>query len=483
MNTFVSLTNVSGQLQLEQTTFETPPTCSVAPTLDTDLVNKAYVDSKSGSITISKIPLSEEAGLNPTTGNLNITLAKNTFNYCLNNITNNDYISPFNMNIGVGNTVNAIAVDSVRNVLYVGGKFITAGGISANGIAKWDMTTSTWSALDVGLNGDCYCLAMDSVNNILYVGGLFTLAGGATATNIAMWMGTFWQSFRTTSGSVQGTGMPYPCNCMAFDRVENALYVGGSFTSSDASFPYSRIAKLTIQSLPSASTWSALGSGLNNQCNVLTVDSVNRILYAGGIFTNVGDQIAKWNISTPAWSTLGTGLNGQCTALVLDRVNKLLYVGGSFTAAGPISANRIATFNAETSIWSPLGSGTSLTVRAIALNNAGNNTVVYAGGNFVTAGGVSAIRIAKWNGLSWSALSSGLNNIPYALEFDATNNILYAGGTFNIAGGVNANYIAYYAKTVNLSVNNKFMYSMKQNDVINVNVTDSTEPYTNGLSI
>ena len=32
---------------------------------------------------------------------------------------------------------------------------------------------------------------------------------------------------------------------------------------------------------------------------------------------------------------------------------------------------------------------------------------LYAGGQFTTAGGVSANYIAQWNGSSWSALGSG----------------------------------------------------------------------------
>ena len=33
---------------------------------------------------------------------------------------------------------------------------------------------------------------------------------------------------------------------------------------------------------------------------------------------------------------------------------------------------------------------------------------LYAGGDFTTAGGVPAKRIAKWNGSAWSALGSGI---------------------------------------------------------------------------
>ena len=66
---------------------------------------------------------------------------------------------------------------------------------------------------------------------------------------------------------------------------------------------------------------------------------------------------------------------------------------------------------------------------------------LYAGGYFSTAGGISANRVAKWNGMSWSALDNGLNSTAYALAV-APDGTLYAGGRFTNAGGVSANYIA-----------------------------------------
>ncbi|MBK6536285.1 MAG: hypothetical protein IPG09_00450 [Ignavibacteria bacterium] len=69
-----------------------------------------------------------------------------------------------------------------------------------------------------------------------------------------------------------------------------------------------------------------------------------------------------------------------------------------------------------------------------------NGNDVYAGGSFLGAGGVSANRIAKWNGSSWSALGNGLNYKVYALEI--IGNDVYAGGEFSIAGGQSAKKIA-----------------------------------------
>src|SRR5207247_2310220 len=74
----------------------------------------------------------------------------------------------------------------------------------------------------------------------------------------------------------------------------------------------------------------------------------------------------------------------------------------------------------------------------------GSSEVLYAGGQFTTAGGVSASRIAKWNGTVWSALGTGMDNSVLALlpyNYGAGPG-LYAGGFFTNAGGTAVGRIA-----------------------------------------
>jgi hypothetical protein len=127
-------------------------------------------------------------------------------------------------------------------------------------------------------------------------------------------------------------------------------------------------------------------------------------------------------------------MNSYVYALAWDGTN--LYAGGNFTTAGGGSANRIAKWNG--SAWSALGTGmeSNTTVNALAWDG----TNLYAGGNFTTAGGVTVNRIAKWSGSTWSALGSGMDGAVNALAWDGTN--LYAGGSFTTAGGVSAGRIA-----------------------------------------
>ena len=109
-----------------------------------------------------------------------------------------------------------------------------------------------------------------------------------------------------------------------------------------------------------------------------------------------------------------------CRALAVSGSD--LYAGGYFTTAGGSAANNIAKWDGSS--WSALGSGmddAAYSVSALAVSGSD----LYAGGGFTTAGGSAANNIAKWNGSSWSALGSGMNGRVYALAVSGSD--LYAG--------------------------------------------------------
>jgi hypothetical protein len=79
-----------------------------------------------------------------------------------------------------------------------------------------------------------------------------------------------------------------------------------------------------------------------------------------------------------------------------------------------------------------------------------SGTTLYAGGGFTTAGGVTANRIAAWDGSAWSALGSGIagsfafsrNGASiFALAADGSGH-LFVGGDFSLAGTNVSPYIA-----------------------------------------
>ena len=112
-----------------------------------------------------------------------------------------------------------------------------------------------------------------------------------------------------------------------------------------------------------------------------------------------------------------------------------------------------------------MGLGLNNNCNTIAFDSSGN---LYAGGGFTQAGGLPANRIAKWNGINWSALGTGLSNICNTIAFDYSGK-LYAGGQFTQAGGVYAYHIASYSNDyVNLIVNTIYIGTLeyKQTKII-----------------
>jgi len=356
---------------------------------------------------------------------------------------------------GFDNTVNALGGfdDGSGASLYAGGLFTEAGGQSISYIAKLDR--GTWSPLtgpgNAGLDARVFALEEfdDGSGSALYAGGSFISAGGQIVNRIAKWDGVAWSPLVGPNG----TGVDATIDALAVfdDGSGPALYAAGVFTTAGG-VSVNRIAKWD------GTAWSALagqGTGVNDRVFALAVydDGSGPALYAGGDFTTAGgvtvNRVAKWNGSE--WSALagpGTGVNDRVQALAVfdDGTGPALYAGGTFTTAGGVSANRIARWDGT--VWSALSTGVNGTVIDLTVFDDGSGPALYAGGLFITAGGVTVNRIAKWNGTAWSPLlrpsGTGINGTVGSLAVfdDGKGPALYAGGGFTIAGGVESIRIA-----------------------------------------
>ena len=371
---------------------------------------------------------------------------------------------------GVNGAVRAVAVASNGDI-YVGGDFTTAGGVTVNRIARWDGTT--WHALDDGTGNPGVSVASSTGDPIvralaiagngdLYVGGDFVNAGGVSTVNrIARWDGTSWNALGAgVGGSVTSTEGPI---VRALAIAGNGdLYVGGDFVDAGGVSNVNRIARWN------GASWSALTVGVGARVRALAINGTD--LYVGGDFTSAGgvpnvNRIARWNTSLSTWNTLGTGTNAVVSSLAVDGSD--LYAGGTFTAAGGAPANRVARWDGVS--WSALDSGVDSFVQALAVDSSGN---LYAGGNFTAAGGAPANRVARWDGVSWSALDSGVDSFVQALAVDSSDD-LYAGGTFTAAGGAPASRIAKYNVEITSSANAG--WRMLSVPVTGATVTDLTD--------
>ena len=314
-------------------------------------------------------------------------------------------------------------------IYAVGGFYIACGVTNMGHVASWNAAgDNCWHPAGTGVDGGEPFAAAATCDDMLLVGGDFTSAGGHSAPYLATWDGTAWapEDDLGVNGEVYAVAV----------RGGNVL-VGGFF---------SKVGSLVSSNLAlwAGSAWMTLGT-VDGVVRAIGVDGTNA--YVGGDFHFVdgvsAQHIAKWNAS--GWSALGLGVNDRVRAIA-TRGNEV-YAGGEFTTAGGSGANKIAKWDG--SAWSALGSGLSRSAfpgiaicSAIAVS--GND--VYAGGNFDHAGGVSAERVAKWNGTAWSPLGSGVIGSgllgAYVYAVAAHGSDIYVGGSFTNAGGTEARNIA-----------------------------------------
>jgi hypothetical protein len=180
--------------------------------------------------------------------------------------------------------------------------------------------------------------------------------------------------------------------------------------------------------------------------------------------------LAKWNGSS--WSSLGSGVSGGLgSVLTIYASGAEVYVGGYFTTAGGLSVNAIAAWNSVSSSWSALGTGVSGGLGSVASITV-SGSKVFVGGNFNTAGIVSANNIAKWDGSTWSAMGSGITPIAGTLvsALASFGNDVFAGGSFTSAGDKTSNYFGIW--------DNREIYSGPSNDMN----TDHLKLYVSGSS-
>lgn len=282
-------------------------------------------------------------------------------------------------------------------------------------------------------NNTINAFAYDSINQILYMAGSFTYLNGITVNRIAQWnLNT--QQFSSLGSGVNGI-------VYALTVSGNNLYVGGSFTTATDSVSTKTVNRIALWN---GSVWSALGSGVNNNVRVIRISGNN--IWLGGDFTTATDsvsaktvnRITKWNTSTNVWSIQGSGL-GNNSVLTMSIQNNLIYVGGSFTTAGGISASRIGVWNDSTSTWSALGSGYGNNVNSLEMID---NQYLYVGGEATNS-------LQIYNTLSgvWSIPVSLPGNVKTMIR---KNNRLYIGGYI---GATNNDYFGYYDYTTSQFTN------------------------------
>jgi len=346
---------------------------------------------------------------------------------------------------GVSGGVRVLANDGTN--LYAGGAFLWAGSANPVNIARWDGTN--WWPLGAGLNGTVDAIAVS--NNLVYAGGTFTATGDGTALPyFGVWNGTNWASLGSAGGQVFASAVN-----------SNGVYACGSyFTGTQYGSPYfNRWDGTNWNNVIVFTTNTFFAVPLSDPVGYDAIAFQGTNVYLGGLIagfsqfdpnvlpftaTNCGNII--WFHGGYGW-IMGTGLNSNVTSMAVSGTN--LYVGGYFTNAGGVAASKVARWNGIN--WTNVGSGVVGNGIVFGLTMLGNN--LYAGGSFTNMGGTPANHIARWDGTNWLALGSGTST-PGAISgtvdaVSAVGSDLFAGGTFHMAGDKNAFNLARWNSQIN----------------------------------
>lgn len=176
-------------------------------------------------------------------------------------------------------------------------------------------------------------------------------------------------------------------------------------------------------------------------------------LVAGGGFELAAGvpmaRVARWD--GVRWRPLGTGIEGgtfpSVNALAVhdDGGGQALFAGGSFEQAGGVAAKNVARWDGSS--WSALSSASGpdieVSVHAMEVFDSGSGPELVVAGDPV-AGAASTARVARWDGTNWIGMGDdpGAGVRALARYDDGGGEKLYAGGYFTMVGGLVTGSIA-----------------------------------------
>ncbi|REJ85280.1 MAG: T9SS C-terminal target domain-containing protein [Bacteroidetes bacterium] len=297
---------------------------------------------------------------------------------------------------GASFSVYALAVDSVRDELYVGGWFDRVGSTYVNGIAKWDGLN--WHVLNGGVNAGGSVKTILIYNNEVYVGGNFDSIGGIAANNVARWDHNRWHPV--------GQGFNDNVNCLVLHNGE--IFAGGSFN-------YSGTDTVLFVAKWNGSKWMCRGKGLTG--DAITLFSNTSDLLAGGLF---GSKIWLDTI----WNTLGSQLGGKIYSYY--NYGTELFTSGNFqTSTWPYKRFIAKWANNDWQTYTyPLTSGT--------LDPGIRSMTEYNGSLIITGHFNTPKNIGIYSPLTLDSLSAGISGPGLCLT--TFRGDLIVGGLFSFAG-------------------------------------------------
>jgi hypothetical protein len=309
--------------------------------------------------------------------------------------------------------------------VLVAGNFSDVNGEPRGGFAAFD-SNGVLLASDIVANGRVRSLASDG--NVLYLGGDFSAVSDTNGTQSRAGVAAFADStLLDWDPALTGT--------VSDVQLANGVLLAAGSVSGAARQSRQRLAAFDVDGnlLP----WAPAADAMIHALQVET-DTV----YVGGAFTELGNPLADTaRMSLAAldrqsgdlldWNP---GTDGVVNTLAIDA--GVIYAGGSFSEAAALPRQNLAAFDAF-AVLQPWNAATDAAVRSLLISG----TTVYAGGDFTLAGAGTAdtgrLRLAAFDNtgalLGWNP---GADNSVHTLTM--LNGAIYAGGDFLFAGGGSA---------------------------------------------
>jgi hypothetical protein len=305
----------------------------------------------------------------------------------------------------------ATEVAMVGSDVYVGGQF-------TNYLERWD--GSAWHIVgDTGVTQ--YLTMVSQVGGSLFVSGDFTVTDGVKTPGLARWSGGAWSSiFEDLDGGLNGEGY-------SIVELNGKVYVSGSFTTA-GKFAASHVA---CYDKPT-NTWSTLGAGLPAPATlILHGGELHACYWVDQPAPPYSFIVTKWTGS--AWVTIGT-LEGVSVGSPAS-IGGALYIIGNFSAVDGLPVNHIAKWNGTS--WSDAGAGITLNADSTVQSICQVGGQLYAStfnNELVGVDWVQSSHILLWNGSSWVTHTSNIN--PLVQTMAAMGDDLVIGGVIDTIGGV-----------------------------------------------
>lgn len=218
------------------------------------------------------------------------------------------------------------------NSLWAGGTFTTINAVAAEMVAKYNITTATWSAA-AGLTGagSVYDLA-EGQDGTVFACGTFTNGGAdPDADRLAQWDGSAWSK---VAGALSGPGYSV---CIAPD---GELYVGGDFDTWNGQ---------TVNNIGkwNGSAVSAMDSGVDDTVYALHIAADNT-LYVSGIFSSAGgvaifDGVVIWNGNS--WQAISVTFPGAAAVYAITTDGDDLYFGFDTNGNASVPGDATVTYS------------------------------------------------------------------------------------------------------------------------------------------